>query len=53
MAVEVQLDVALVAHRAEPGCAVREGVERGEVSAARYDSQLKLRAELEEAVRAW
>ena len=36
------------AHAAEPGCAVREAVARGEVSAARYDSFLRLRAEVEE-----
>jgi ribosome biogenesis GTPase len=35
-------------HRAEPGCAVRGAVERGDVSAARYDSYLKLRSEIEE-----
>jgi ribosome biogenesis GTPase / thiamine phosphate phosphatase len=36
------------AHVAEPGCAVRVAVEAGEVSRARYDSYLKLRAEIEE-----
>jgi ribosome biogenesis GTPase len=41
------------AHRAEPGCAVRDAVERGEVSAARYESYLKLRAELEEQAPGW
>ena len=35
------------AHVAEPGCAVRLGVERGEVSAARYDSYVKIRSEIE------
>jgi len=35
------------AHRAEPECAVREAVERGTVSRARYESYLKLREELE------
>lgn len=41
------------AHRGEPGCAVRDAVERGEVSAARYESYLKLRAELEEQAPGW
>jgi ribosome biogenesis GTPase len=36
-------------HDVEPKCAVRAAVEAGEVSAARYDSYLKLRGELEEA----
>jgi ribosome biogenesis GTPase / thiamine phosphate phosphatase len=40
-------------HRVEPGCAVREAVERGEVSAARYDSYLKLYDDLQEAERTW
>lgn len=31
------------AHRAEPGCAVRAAVERGEVTRRRYDSYLALR----------
>jgi len=31
-------------HATEPGCAVRQGVESGRVSAARYDSYLRLRA---------
>lgn len=35
-------------HLVEPGCAVREAVERGDVSADRYESYGKLRAELEE-----
>jgi ribosome biogenesis GTPase len=38
-------------HRREPDCAVREAVERGEVSAERYESYLKLREELEEMER--
>ncbi|MGQ0714976.1 MAG: ribosome small subunit-dependent GTPase A [Gemmatimonadaceae bacterium] len=38
-------------HRVEPGCAVREGVESGAVSAQRYESYLKLRKELEEGER--
>ena len=32
-------------HRHEPGCALREAVERGDVSQARVDSYLKLRRE--------
>jgi ribosome biogenesis GTPase len=39
------------AHRSEPGCAVHEAVEGGEVSAARYDSYLRLREELEGVLR--
>lgn len=40
------------AHVAEPGCAVRAAVERGETSRARYESYVKLRTEIEdEAVR--
>jgi ribosome biogenesis GTPase / thiamine phosphate phosphatase len=35
-------------HIAEPNCAVRAAVERSEVSAARYDSYVKLRSEIEE-----
>ena len=35
-------------HDVEPDCAVRAAVEAGEVSAARYESYLKLRGELEE-----
>jgi ribosome biogenesis GTPase len=34
-------------HRVEPDCAVREALARGEVSAERYDSYLRLREELE------
>ena len=34
-------------HRVEPDCAVREALGRGEVSAERYDSYLRLREELE------
>lgn len=33
-------------HSAEPGCGVRAAVERGEISAGRYDSYLELFAEL-------
>jgi len=35
------------AHVAEPGCAVRDAVQRGEISAARYDSYVKIRSEIE------
>jgi len=38
-------------HAVEPGCAVRAAVERGEVSADRYASYLKLREELGEVER--
>jgi ribosome biogenesis GTPase len=34
-------------HRVEPDCAVRDALARGEISAARYDSYLRLREELE------
>jgi ribosome biogenesis GTPase / thiamine phosphate phosphatase len=40
-------------HQVEPGCAVREAVEAGTVSAVRYDSFLRLREELEEAAKLW
>ena len=40
-------------HRVEPGCAVREAVDRGDLSAARYESYVKLRAELEESEPGW
>ena len=36
-------------HIVEPGCAVKEGVERGDIDAARYASYLKLRDELQTA----
>jgi ribosome biogenesis GTPase len=36
------------AHIAEPRCAVRAGVEAGEISRARYESYVKLRAEIAE-----
>jgi ribosome biogenesis GTPase len=35
-------------HRVEPGCAIRDAVESGTVSRARYESYLKLREELSE-----
>jgi ribosome biogenesis GTPase len=38
-------------HRVEPGCAVRAGVDGGEVARERYESYLKLRSELEEGWR--
>ena len=37
-------------HTHEPDCAVREAVERGEISAVRYDSYTRLRDEVEAAV---
>jgi ribosome biogenesis GTPase len=40
-------------HRAEPDCAVRAALTAGEISAARYDSYLKLRGELEDEDRVW
>jgi ribosome biogenesis GTPase len=36
-------------HTVEPGCAVKDAVQRGDVSPARYASYLKLRDELEKA----
>ena len=33
-------------HRHEPGCAVRDAVKRGDITAARYDSYCRLREEL-------
>jgi ribosome biogenesis GTPase len=38
-------------HRVEPGCAVRRAVEEGSISAARYDSYLRLREEIEDTER--
>jgi ribosome biogenesis GTPase len=40
-------------HGTEPDCAVRAGVERGEISRDRYESYRKLRAELEDAAHLW
>lgn len=40
-------------HRTEPGCAVRAGVERGEIARDRYDSYLALLEELRSAPRDW
>jgi ribosome biogenesis GTPase len=39
------------AHRSEPGCAVLAAVERGELSAERFDSYLRLDQELDTAAR--
>ena len=39
-------------HRAEPGCAVREALERGELQPTRYDSYLRL-YEKASQVRRW
>ena len=40
-------------HRVEPGCGVRDAVERGEISVARYESYTRLQDELEQTVRPW
>lgn len=40
------------AHVHEPGCAVREAVERGEVHAGRYGSYVRIRGELQQALDA-
>ena len=40
-------------HLVESGCAVRNAVEGGAISAARYDSYTRLRAELEESPKKW
>ena len=40
-------------HRVEPGCAVRQAVQSGSISAERYDSYLKLREEIEDSERKW
>jgi ribosome biogenesis GTPase len=40
-------------HAAEPDCAVRAAVERGQLSAERYESYRKLRGELEEVAHLW
>ncbi|HET7564696.1 MAG TPA: ribosome small subunit-dependent GTPase A [Gemmatimonadaceae bacterium] len=40
-------------HRAEPECAVREAVERGDIDAARYESYTRLQDELEQTTRPW
>ena len=41
------------AHDVEPGCAVREALARGELSAARFDSYRRLREELDSAPPVW
>jgi ribosome biogenesis GTPase len=40
-------------HTVEPGCEVLDAVSRGELSASRHESYVKLREELESAPRAW
>jgi ribosome biogenesis GTPase / thiamine phosphate phosphatase len=40
-------------HSVEPDCAVRAAVQRGDVSAARYESFIKLRDELEASAPLW
>jgi ribosome biogenesis GTPase len=40
-------------HMAEPDCAVRAAVSASELSAARYDSYVKLRGELEDTEKKW
>ena len=40
-------------HRVEPGCAVREAVSAGEISAERFDSYLRLREEIEQSEKKW
>jgi len=40
-------------HTVEPGCEVLDALSRGEVSASRHESYVKLREEVEEAARLW
>ena len=40
-------------HTVEPNCAVLDALSRGEVSAARHDSYVRLREELSEAAKLW
>lgn len=40
-------------HASEPGCAIRNAVKDGNISAARHDSYLKLRTEIREGAPAW
>lgn len=40
-------------HTVEPGCAVLDAIRAGDVSAARHESYVKLREELEEASKLW
>ncbi|MFL5564815.1 MAG: ribosome small subunit-dependent GTPase A [Gemmatimonadaceae bacterium] len=49
----VQCKFGNCTHRVEPGCAVRAAVESGSISAARYDSYLRLREEIEDSERKW
>ncbi|MFL5487213.1 MAG: ribosome small subunit-dependent GTPase A [Gemmatimonadaceae bacterium] len=49
----VQCKFGNCTHRVEPGCAVRAAVEGGSISAARYDSYLRLREEIEDSERKW
>jgi len=40
-------------HTVEPGCEVLDALSRGEVSATRHESYVRLREEVEEAARLW
>jgi len=40
-------------HTVEPGCAVLDAIARGDVSAERHESYVKLREELEESANLW
>jgi ribosome biogenesis GTPase len=40
-------------HTVEPGCAVLDALARGEISATRHESYLKLREEVEQAAKLW
>jgi putative ribosome biogenesis GTPase RsgA len=40
-------------HVVEPGCAVREALARGDLSAMRYDSYVKLLSELADEAASW
>jgi ribosome biogenesis GTPase len=40
-------------HTVEPGCEVLDAISRGEVSATRHESYVRLREELEEAAKLW
>jgi ribosome biogenesis GTPase / thiamine phosphate phosphatase len=40
-------------HRVEPGCAVKEAVSAGSISAERYDSYLRVREEIEQTEKRW
>ncbi|MDB4905496.1 MAG: ribosome biosis GTPase RsgA [Gemmatimonadetes bacterium] len=41
------------AHVSEPGCKIREALQKGEVAAARYDSYLKIREEISSEDPSW